>query len=329
VIRFACPLCRGDVAEDEEAWACGACGRRFIPQHGIPDFRVFPDPYLGFEQDRERAEAVVAALDRHDLAGLLQHYWSLSDTTPRGFRERFALNALRAEGKARRVLGLLEDQDLAASGGRVLEIGSGSGGLLSLASRRFKEVVGLDIAMRWLHLSRRRFMDRCRPIPTLVCACAEHLPFPDGSFDLVVLAATLECTRDPERVLAECRRVLTDTGCLYINAANRFSLAPEPRVRLWGVGFLPRRWQAPYVRWRRKTPFEVQLPSFWSLDRMTRRHFPRRSFVPADVDDETVNALPPARRLQVVAYRCARRFAILRVLLMWFGPEWDIVLRKA
>ncbi len=314
---------------DQDAWACAACGRSFVGQHGVPDFRVFPDPHLGFDSDHERTEAVVAALDRYDLEGLLRRYWSLSDTTPEAFRDRFALSALRGEARARRILGLLARDALPASGGSVLEIGSGSGGFLSQAALRFEQVVGLDIAMRWLHVSRRRFMDQGRATPPLVCACAEHLPFPDGSFDLVVLSATLECTRDPDRVLAECRRVLTDEGFLFINAVNRFSLAQEPHVRLWGVGFLPRRWQARYVRWRRGVPFEVQLPSFWSLDRMARRHFPRRVFAPADVDDETLGALPAARRLQVFAYRQAKRIAILRLLLKWFGPEWDIVLRKA
>jgi SAM-dependent methyltransferase len=41
-----------------------------------------------------------------------------------------------------------------------------------------------------------------------------RLPFPSGSFDLVVHSDTLEHVPDPELALAECRRVLTPAGAL-------------------------------------------------------------------------------------------------------------------
>jgi len=66
---------------------------------------VFPDPYLDFEEDRKRTDAVLQALPGHDLRGLLEHYWSLSDITPVALRRRFIRGALQGEPKARRLLG--------------------------------------------------------------------------------------------------------------------------------------------------------------------------------------------------------------------------------
>ena len=44
----------------------------------------------------------------------------------------------------------------------------------------------------------------------------QHLPHPDNAFDLVVHSDTLEHVPDPVRGLAECRRVLADTGaCVF------------------------------------------------------------------------------------------------------------------
>ena len=327
-VAFVCPVCRGALLTSPDGYACASCARRYPLHDGIPDFRVFPDPYLDFDEDRRRTDAVLQALPKHDLRGLLEHYWSLSDITPVDLRRRFIRGALQGEPKARRFLGLLE-ADGAAGARRVLEIGSGTGAFLAVAAERFPLVVGVDIAMRWLHVSRRRFMDRGQPVPPLVCACAEALPFPDGAFDLAVSAATLEFARDPGQVLSECARVLSAGGGLLVNTQNRFSLAPEPHVDLRGVGFLPRRLQVPYVRWRRGVDFAKIRPlSLRELRRLAAPLFPAREIAPADAADETVAQLPAAQRAQVALYRRLKRVRMLRPLLLRVAPEWDARLRK-
>jgi len=291
---------------------------------------VFPDPYLTLEEDRERTEKVLAALDR-PFAELLEYYWSLSDVTPEPLRARFVRSALLGQERARHLLQILEDGTFHSrvSAGSVLEIGSGSGPFLAEASGRFKRLVGIDIGMRWLHLSRRRFMENGLDVPALVCCCAEHLPFPDGTFDLAVTSATLEFARDQARVLAECARILTADGSALVSTVNRFSLAPEPHVSLWGVGFLPRSWQAPYVRWRRRASFEnIRLLSFWELDRLASRFFPGREFALGDVSDACLDRLRPGERLKVRAYRAAKSLRPVAALLRWWGPEWDVKLSK-
>jgi ubiquinone/menaquinone biosynthesis C-methylase UbiE len=302
----------------------------FPVQAGIPDLRVFPDPFLSIEEDRERTEKVLEVLDRLPLPELLRFYWSLSDTTPPSLRDRFTRSALLAEEKALRVLGLLEKDATGPPARRVLEIGSGTGGFLAVAAPRFEEVVGLDIAMRWLQLSRRRFRDLGRDAPPLVCACAEQLPFPQGRFDLIVMTATLEFARDPSRVLAEAARCLDEGGVLFVNTVNRFSLAPLPHVDLWGVGFLPRALQGRYVRWRRGVDFKsLSTLSYPELKRLAARDFASCDVVPGDVPDAVLLELGEARRAQVRLYRGLKRLRLVLALLRWLGPEWDVKLGKA
>lgn len=330
-LSFVCPLCRGPLGGDRGGFTCGPCERTYPLHHGVPDFRVFPDPWLGFEEDRERAERVLEAMGTHDLPRLLERYWSLSEITPVELRRHFIRGALHGEAKARRLLGVLDGRASAGGGGArsMLEVGSGTGALLAAASERFPRVVGVDIAMRWLHVSRRRFMDRGLPVPPLVCACAERLPFPDGSFDVVVSAATLEVTKEPQQALTECARVVKAGGRVLLNTGNRFSLAVEPHVRLWGVGFLPRPWQLRYVRWRRGVSFsEIRPVSLRELRRLARAAFGRSEVLPADAADEAVAALPRAQRMQVALYRRLKRNRLIRPLLLRVAPEWDVLLTK-
>lgn len=331
ILPLVCPLCRGELAESAQGYRCPPCRRDYPLQGGIPDFRIFPDPYLSFEEDRRRTDFVLEALPRFDLKGLLEHYWSVSDVTPEVLRGKFIRSALLGEHKAQRVLRLLHDKTFASPvhAERVLEIGSGTGNFLAVAAPRFKQVVGVDIGMRWLHVSRRRFMDLGLAPPPLICCCAEHLPFPDNYFDLVVGSATLEFTRDQGQVLKEAARTLNKSGTMYLSTVNRYSMAQDPYVYLWGVSWLPRRWQAAYVRWRRDASYEnIRLLSYRELRRIATVHF--RDFETAlpDIDDNSLKQFPPFKRFQVHMYRVLKGLPLLSQLLRWLGPQWDVKLSR-
>ena len=327
-VDFVCPRCRGELATDGDAFRCLPCGRSYPLAGGIPDFRVLRDPYLSVDEDLARTREVLDVLDRLPFRDLLEHYWSLSEETPPALRERFVATAMRGEERARRTLSALSPEDRARLR-RVLEVGTGTGNLLAAASDMFPRIIGTDVAMRWLHVARRRLRDAAQPEPALACCGGEFLPFPDGSFDAVVSIATLEFVADAPVFLAECARVLAPGGILLLSAVNRFSVAREPHVALWGVGFLPRAWQAAYVRRRRGASFEnVYLRSQRELRRLAAAcSFATEFFLP-DVGDEEARGLPSFARLAVRAYRFAKRFAPGRALLRQFGPEWVLVLRK-
>ncbi len=330
-ISFVCPICREGLDVSRYGFHCGQCWKLYSLHGGIPDFRVFPDPFLDFQEDHDRTELLLAALDRHNLESLLEYYWSLSDITPKALRGKFMRSAMLGEQRAKRTVNILEGicGNDPANSKTALEVGSGTGNFLSAAAPHYRRVIGTDIAMRWLHVSRRRFMDFGMPVPPLVCCCAEHLPFPDGMFDLIVSSGTLEFVSDQNKTLSECARCMKDDGILFVNTVNRFSVAQDPYAYLWGVGFLPRSLQAQYVRWRRNAVYEnTRLISFRELDLMAARYFSKRAFFLPDVDDSSLNRFPAHTRLQVKIYRRLKGVPPFAWLLRWFGPGWDAVFSK-
>ncbi len=332
-IAFVCPLCKGplSITKTRDAYYCRSCERGYSLQGGIPDFRVYPDPYLSFEEDHKRTEIMLEALNRYEFKELLEYYWTFSDITPVALRPKFIRNAILGEQRARHVVNLLEKQSSQQRGAKqqVLEVGSGTGNFLALATQHYDQVIGTDIAMRWLHVSRRRFMDLDLPVPPLVCCCAEYLPFPDSSFDLVIASSTLEFVRGREETLAECARALKSSGSLHLNTVNRFSLAINPYVYLWGVGFLPERLQARYVKWRIGSNYEpIKLFSLPALMKAAKKHFRSVVFLLPEVDSSSLKQFSRATRLQAQAYRVIKKLPVFKTLLKWVAPSWDVILKE-
>jgi demethylmenaquinone methyltransferase/2-methoxy-6-polyprenyl-1,4-benzoquinol methylase len=112
-------------------------------------------------------------------------------------------------------------------GERVLEIGFGTGAMLSLLAARAGsngKVYGLDLSLGMAEAASQR-LRRMALVkrPSLVCGDARALPFPAGCLEAVFLSFTLELFPEPEilRVLGECRRVLTPGGRLGVVALFR------------------------------------------------------------------------------------------------------------
>ncbi len=330
-VKFVCPLCRGSLNVLKNSYSCENCQKNYPLHDGIPDFRVFPDPYLSFQEDRERTEIVLAALEKFDLEKLLEHYWSFSDITPEVLRPKFIRSVMLGEQKAERTRKMFEDgvfgKPLKAR--RVLEIGSGTGSFLAVAMPHYEQVVGIDIAMRWLHVSRRRFLDKNLPVPPLVCCCAEFLPFADDSFDLVVATSTLEFVNDLPKVLSEAARMLRSDGAMYLNSVNRYALARDPYAYLWGVGFLPRSLQARYVKWRRGASYEnVHTFSYRRLNQLVDKNFSAKEFALPDVPPEILAEFSPFTRFQIKVYQLLKKLPGFKLLFKRIGPGWDVVLRN-
>jgi hypothetical protein len=119
-------------------------------------------------------------------------------------------------------------------------------------------------------------------------------------------------------------------GAVFLNTVNRYSLAPEPHVNLWGVGLLPRAFQDRYVRWRRGVGYvNIRPLSYPELRRLATRHFSSCDVSPGDVPDAVVAGLPVGKRVLVHLYRLLKRIPPVALLLKWFGPEWDVKLGNA
>jgi SAM-dependent methyltransferase len=111
---------------------------------------------------------------------------------------------------------------LPAEPSRVLDLGTGTGLAAFAVARRFPgaSVVGSDIAEEMLAQAReatpRELADRVR----FEAADAAQLPFPPGSFDLVVLANMIPFFDELERVVAPGGHVL-------------FSFSGGPQTPIW------------------------------------------------------------------------------------------------
>lgn len=103
-----------------------------------------------------------------------------------------------------------------ADGRRVLEIACGTGQGLGYVAASADYLVGGDITESLLTKARAHYGDR---VP-LVQFDAHHLPFVGGSFDLIQLHEALYYMADPDRVFAECCRVLSPEGVLVISTIN-------------------------------------------------------------------------------------------------------------
>jgi ubiquinone/menaquinone biosynthesis C-methylase UbiE len=114
--------------------------------------------------------------------------------------------------------------------GRVLEIGIGTGlNLEHYDPSRVQKVVGLDPGLQMHRLARKR-LARTTLAVELGGLSAEKIPYPDASFDTVVVTYSLCTIPEPVAALREMRRVLRPGGSLVFCEHGR---APDEGVRRW------------------------------------------------------------------------------------------------
>ena len=139
---------------------------------------------------------------------------------------------------------------------RVLDVGSGGGSELAWfheLGALESHLVGIDLLPERVEFARRSF-----PQIEFRAGNAEHLPFPDGSFDLVLASTIFSSILDPgmaANVAAEIRRVMTPgAGLLWydfrydspsnrnvrgVSAARVRALFPALKGELIGLTLLP------------------------------------------------------------------------------------------
>jgi len=107
------------------------------------------------------------------------------------------------------LVALVEPLDPAS---RALDLACGPGRVSRDLAPRCGEVVGLDASAAMLERARERAVASGLGNTSFVEAVAATLPFPDASFDLVILANVLFYVADPVDVLREVARVLRPGG---------------------------------------------------------------------------------------------------------------------
>lgn len=107
-------------------------------------------------------------------------------------------------------------------GKRVLEVGCGAGTDLIRFAKGGASVTGVDIAPSAVALAKQNFAQQGLEAD-LREADGEHLPFADGSFDVVYAHGVVQYTANDRALVDEVRRVLAPGGTAVFQVYNRVS----------------------------------------------------------------------------------------------------------
>lgn len=322
-----CPQCRSAIE-------CDGDGAKCANGHVVPTLGAVIDcrgAIPSFDADADRALATeLLAMATGTFEELLRHYWSRQAGVAAALIERFVrgdlIGADRAAAVADQIEQLLErplrEDDV------VLEIGGGTAALGAAIAHRVGHVVATDISLAWLTLAARRLVDQGIANATLVACTGDDLPFDAYAFDLVVAADVIEHVPDPLAMAQSCYRVVRPGGALWLSTPNRLSLTPEPHVRIWGVGFMPRPWGRWLVHWVRGVPYDVHTHSVFELRRtLGTTGGAVRVSAPA-IAPAVRGGYRPLARVLIDAYHLARRLPVARSLLLVVTPLFHAMVKK-
>lgn len=236
--ELCCPRCGIGLHSEGDTVTCSRCEARWPVNDGVPNF-VSSFPYWGEIPQGAMIEVLRAARTSWREA-------LLDSSDPKVTRPaEMILNLSRANWC------LLTDLPHDT---RVLDIGAGMGANSHALALRYRDVVAVEPVTERVQFMRQRFEQESLRNIRIVQTSLWDLPFPEGSFDLIVLNGVLEWVAqgragNPRDVqLAALRvvaRLLRRGGVLYVGIENRFSAGHfvgyrDPHAGLPWVTILPR-----------------------------------------------------------------------------------------
>ncbi len=160
-------------------------------------------------------------------------------------------------------------------GKRVLDIGSGSGGISIAFVKNNIETVNFDTERKYTIVS-QRWAEENGVMLNQMLASGEEMPFKDKSFDVILCSDIIEHLERPDNLVREVSRILKKEGLVYITCPNKMS----PRL-IWEdnhyflplIVLLPRKLADIYVRAtnRGEKTEVIFLPTYSKLIKMFKK----------------------------------------------------------
>jgi SAM-dependent methyltransferase len=189
---------------------------------------------------------------------------------------------------------LVEAVDVHA-GEAVLDVGSGTGNVAIAAARREADVIATDFVESLLEQAAQRAEGEGLPIRTRI-ADAQALPFPDGSFDVVLSSFGVIFAPDQETAAAELVRVCRPGGRIGITCWPAEGLIGETmRASMRRVGPPPIPGFRPPTDWGNEERLRELFGDRVSDLRVERREMKMIALSSEAIVDFAREYLPPAK----------------------------------
>ncbi len=325
---WRCLTCGGALeARSLELVSCRDCAVQYPAVGGIPDLRARGSGTFDADGDLEEARRYYVDSRDASLEAVMDQLCDRPGIDP----ETRAMRVRQIMESPRRLRSQLEGwlHPCLTRDSLFLDVGCGSGGLLADVATLGFAGAGIDASMMML-VAAKRMIEAHGGIARLACAYAEALPIANGRLGAVTMYDSIEHVASVPLTLDEAHRVLRPGGHIAISTPNRFSLAAEPHVFVWGVGWLPRPLQIPYVRWRSGLDYRgTQLLSTWEMSRELQRH--------ADLTFEILVPQVPAEEIEHFSTRRAAlarlynriaTFRGARSALLAIGPFFQVIAHR-
>ncbi len=118
-------------------------------------------------------------------------------------------------------------------GGKILDVGVGTGLELPMFGPHTR-VTGIDLSEPMLNMARKRVeRQSLANVDALLVMDAQHLSFPDASFDAVVAPYVLSVVPEPERTLDELVRVVKPGGEIVLVNHIGAESGPMAALEAW------------------------------------------------------------------------------------------------
>jgi ubiquinone/menaquinone biosynthesis C-methylase UbiE len=196
-----------------------------------------------------------------------------------------------------------------ATGGRLLEVGCGTGLILDRLRSDFDEVVGVDLSEGMLEQARLRGLN-------VQQSSAESLPFEDNSFDMVCSFKVLAHVQGIRSAALEMARVLKPGGIAIAEFYNPRSV----RGAIWSL--------KPGGKTGKDGQSERDVYVRFDSPQQARAYFPESMEIVERYGLRVITPLPIFHKIPLFDSALQGLEGLLARPLAGFGSFYDLVLRK-